>query len=175
MRQLFVGVVAVLVLAAVAVSPARAEKWTVKGLHLCCKQCETTIGDILAKVKGVSDAACDRKNGSVTFEAADKGAVSDALGALIKGGFYGKATSASGTNIEVVTSPVSGKSDKVTVKQVHCCCKQCIAAINKLFEGNKVTIDGSGRQRDVTIAGSNLDHATILQTLRKAGYTGKIE
>src|SRR5262249_18203918 len=56
MRQLFVAAVATAALAVLAAAPAQAGKVEVKGLHICCGQCEKGITTILGKIDGVTEA-----------------------------------------------------------------------------------------------------------------------
>ena len=44
-----------------------------------------------------------------------------------------------------------------------------------LFKDAKVTISGEGAQKDVTISGKDLDPNTVLSTLEKGGFTGKVK
>ena len=75
-----------------------------------------------------------------------------------------------------MTGPKAGeKADDVTVKNVHVCCKQCQNAINDLFKDAKVSYTGTGAQKEVKISGKGLEKAKVLETLQKAGFTGKVE
>jgi copper chaperone CopZ len=167
--------VAVLV-AAVGVlqaNPAQDTKAEVKGLHLCCKQCEVSVVGILGKIDGISDVKTDRKSKTVSFAAKDKAAFQKAYDALYNGGFAG-----TGTFGDTVTARDSakteGKVDEVTVKGVHACCNQCIGALNALFKDSKVTVIGKGTQRDVQISGKDLNVGEVLRKLESAGFSGRV-
>ena len=170
MRQLWQTVVVMLV-AAWSAAPARADKVEVKGVHLCCPSCVKSVQGILSKVEGVTDVACDRNAHTVTFSSADHKTAESAFHALLKGGFYGQASDG-GKALKTKNPGSKDKVDKVTVTQVHVCCNSCRKAIQSLFKDATITYAGSGAQRDVTIAGTNLDAATVMDTLRKAGFNG---
>jgi copper chaperone CopZ len=177
MRQLFV--VAALV-AAVGVLQAAAPqgdlKCQVNGLHLCCKQCENSVRQILGKVEGISNVECDRKEKSVAFTAKDDKAANKAISALADGGFA--ITSGSIGDIGFATGGSTGAGTKflneVTVTGVHACCNQCNAAIKALFKDAEVTITGKGAQKDVRVSGKDLDTVLVLSKLRQGGFNGKI-
>ena len=173
MRQLCVTA-AVLLLAGSTSAVVRAEeKVEVKGVHLCCPQCVKAVGNILSKIDGVSDAACDRPTKTVTFTAKDANTAKKAFESLAKGGFYGKAT-CDGKALQIKAEAPKGKANAVTVNDVHVCCNSCRKAIQKLFTGATITYDGKGAQRNVTIAADNLEPAVVLETLRNAGFNGTI-
>ncbi len=170
MRQLFVAVAA-MIAAGLSSSAVQADKVEVKGVHLCCGACQKAVKGILDKVEGVSDIACNRQTQTVTFTAADAKTAKKAFVSLMKGGFYGEA-SADGKAITAQNKAGKTKAEKVTVNNVHVCCGACKKAIDKLFPGATITYSGNGPQRNVTIAGENLEPAAVLETLRKAGLNG---
>jgi copper chaperone CopZ len=172
MRQLLVASVVVLTFG--ALRSAAEEKAEIKGPHICCKNCVKAVEAILAKVDGVSDVKCSVKDKTVTFTAKDKAAAAKALGAMYDGGFAGAAKYGD-IAISRATAKVEGKEKDVTVKGVHACCGQCTTAIKGLFPDAKVTITGAGAQRDVTIEGTDLSFAGVLQALNAKGFTGKVE
>jgi len=152
-------------------------KVEVTGAHVCCNQCVRIVGNILGKVDGVSDVLADSATRTVTFTAKDEAAAQRGVKALIDGGFYGKAT-AGGKELKVALpaqTPSKEKTSVVVVKDVHVCCGQCQKAINKVFADSKVSFEGKGPQRTVRIEGKDLVPATVLQSLLKAGFYGKVE
>jgi copper chaperone CopZ len=171
MRQL---VLAAVIVAVVGVAPAGAdEKTEVKGPHICCPMCAKSVEAILGKVEGVSEVKCSVPNKTVTFNATNKATAEKALDALYTGGFAGTAKFGDAA----ITRPapkVEGKGNEVVVKGVHSCCGMCVKAITGLFPDSKVTIDGSGAQRDVHIAGKDLDFATVLKALNDKGFNGTV-
>lgn len=173
MRQLFVATVAAVALLAAFSQQAQAGKVEIKGVHLCCPQCVKGVGDVLGKVDGVSDAKCDRPTKTVTFTSKNAEATEKALQGLCAAGFYGTATD-DGKEVKVtLKTPKAGdKADDVTVKDVHLCCNQCKNQAKDLFKDAKVEFPG---KNEMKISGKDLDKAKVLETLRKAGFNGKIE
>jgi copper chaperone CopZ len=174
MRQFGMAAVALLAAGALQAAAQDGKKAEIKGPHICCGACEKSVNDLLAKVEGVAEVKCDRKNKTVTFTAKDMKAAQKALEALFDGGFAGTGHYGD-VAFEATTSAPAEKANEVTVKNVHACCPQCHKALQKLFDGAKVTITGSGPQRDVTVGGDNLSGREILEKLNKAGFNGKIE
>jgi periplasmic mercuric ion binding protein len=174
MRQLFVAAVATAALAAFAATPAQAGKVEVKGLHICCPQCEKGITTILGKVDGVSDAKADKATKTATFTTKDDKATAAALAALVDGGFCGTATD-DGKEVKVVTPTAKkgDKADEVTITNVHVCCGQCKTAIKGLFKDAKA-VDFPDKT-SVKVTGTGIDKGEALEALNKAGFGGKIE
>jgi mercuric ion binding protein len=170
MRQLLsaVAAMAVMVLGSAA---AQADNVEVKGVHICCGQCQKVIKGILDKVEGVTEISCNQKKRTVTFTAADEKTAKKAFTSLRQGGFYG-AASVDGKAITIKNKASTDKVNEVTIKNVHVCCNACKNAIQKLFKGATITYTGDGPQRDVTIAGEDLTRAGVLDTLRKGGLNG---
>jgi copper chaperone CopZ len=172
MRQLFMAAVVV-----VAFGAARAsadEKAEIKGPHICCKNCVKAVEGILAKVDGVSDVKCSVKDKTVTFMAKDNAAAAKALDAMVEGGFMGAAKFGD-ASIPLKVTKLEGKANEVVAKGVHSCCGQCQTAIKGLFPDAKVTITGTGAQRDVTIVGTDLSLDAVQQALNGKGFSGKVE
>jgi copper chaperone CopZ len=172
MRQLFVAAVATAVLAAFAAAPAQAGKVEVKGLHICCGQCEKGITSILAKVDGVSEAKADKATKTATFTTKDDKTTTAALAALVEGGFYGTATDdGKEVKIEAPSAKKGDKADEVTITNVHVCCGQCKTALKGLFKD--ATVDFPDKT-SVKVTGSGIDKGEALEALNKAGFGGKI-
>src|SRR5437870_3177877 len=91
MRQLVTAIAAMAVVG-LGSAAALAEKVEVKGVHLCCGNCQKVVKGILDKVEGVTDIACDRQLKTVTFTAEDAKTAKKAFASLRKGGFFGQAT-----------------------------------------------------------------------------------
>jgi copper chaperone CopZ len=174
MRQLFVAAVLILSVGALNAEVPGGKKVEVKGPHICCKQCVKIVGGLLKKVDGVSDAACDIEAKTITFTAKDADAVAKGVKALVDGGFWGSAT-LDGAELKLPATKVSNsKTKEVTVAKVHVCCGMCSSAINALFKDAKVTYSPKGSQKDVTVTGTDLTPAGVLEALNKAGFTGTI-
>jgi copper chaperone CopZ len=176
MRQLIIAAVATVALAGLSLGQARADKVELKGTHLCCPKCITTVKDVLGKVDGVSDAEADKETKTVTFTAKDEKAATAGIKALVEAGFFGTATR-EGKEVKIDTPEVKKgtKADSVTVKDVHVCCGQCKQAVAKTLKDLKLSYDGDGVQKTLTVEGKDLDKADILAALRKAGYNGSVE
>ena len=155
---------------------ALAGEVTVKGVHLCCGQCVKIAGKALKSVDGVSGAACDRKEKTVTFQASNAKAAESGIKALVKAGFHGKAKH----DGKKVALPPSGakkgdKADTVTLSGVHLCCGNCVKAVGKALTniGAKVTCDR--KARTVTLTGSGIDVAAAVAALNKAGFHANVK
>jgi copper chaperone CopZ len=147
-----------------------------KGPHICCQQCINIVGNILKKVDGVSDVKSDTKTKTVTFTAKNSAAAKAGFKALVDGGFFGTATEdGKEIKLDIATPKAGAKVETITVKDVHVCCGACQKAVNKAFDSAKVTYEGKGPQRTVRIEGADLEPSAVIQTLRKAGFNGKIE
>lgn len=159
-----------------AAGQSQAGKVEVKNVHLCCGQCVTGVAKALKTVDGVADAKCDQKTKTVTFSTKDDKTTAAAIKALVEAGYFGAATD-DGKEVKVeAPAPKAGeKADEVTIKGVHVCCGACQKAISALFTDAKVSYTGTGAQRDVKVTGKALEKAAVLQTLQKAGFTGKVE
>jgi hypothetical protein len=124
-------------------------------------------------VKGVSEVAIDAGKKTVTFKAATGKAADEAVEALLNAGFYGKLTLDKDT-VAVTGKALGFRADEIVVHDVHACCDDCDKAIEQLFKNAKVTLQGKGPQKDVTLRGKSLDADEILRTLHAAGLHGVI-
>jgi copper chaperone CopZ len=175
MRKVFAVVVVLVGLGALQAEPVGGKKVEVKGPHICCKQCVKVVGGILEKVDGVSDAKCDVPTKTITFTAKDADTAKNAVKALVEGGFWGTAT-VDGKDLPLPTAKAAkDKAAEVTVQKVHVCCGMCQNAIKDVFKDAKVTFSQKGPQRDVTVTGTDLTPASVLDALHKAGFTGTIK
>ena len=115
-----------------------------------------------------------KAKGDISFTTTDDKTTTTAVTALLDGGFIG-AASDDGKEIKpVLTTPKAGdKADSVTVTDTHVCCPKCQAAIK-----GTLPADAKAEFPDKTtvkITGKDLDKAEILESLRKAGFNGKVE
>jgi len=149
-----------------------AAKCQVVGLHLCCPQCEKAVNAVLTKAK-VDKIEVDRKGKSASFEA-EPAACEKAVQALYKAGFACKST-INGKEYAVAAPTIPDLKEEITVKDVHICCGACQTAVKGLFKDAKVTVTGKGAQRDLTVAGTGLTAAQVMQALNKAGFNGTVE
>lgn len=173
MRQSVLAAAVIAAVAAWGAGTAQAGKVEIKGAHVCCPKCVTAITNILKKVDGVSDAVAKPK-GDITFTTTGDKATTAALTALLDGGFIGAATD-DGKEVKAeLTSPKAGaKAEEVTVTDTHVCCGKCQKAIEVVLPaGAKAEFPD---KTTVKITGKDLDKAEILESLRKAGFNGKVE
>jgi copper chaperone CopZ len=176
MRHFLAAAVATVALAGLAIGQARAEKVEIKGAHICCGNCVKAAKEVLGKVDGVSDAAADAKEKTVTFTAKDDKAAAAGIKALVDSGIFGTATKdGKEYKIEVPEVKKGSKADSVTVKDVHACCGMCKKAIGEVLKDLKVTYEGDGAAKTIKIEGKDLDKADILASLRKAGFNGTVD
>jgi copper chaperone CopZ len=176
MRQLFLAMVATVVVAGLCAGRADAGKVEVKGVHVCCGQCATAIKTTLGKVEGVSDVAA-AKGKPVTFTTTDDKATAVAMKALLDAGFFGTATD-DGKDVKVETdAPKKGdKADEITVTGVHVCCGQCAGAVKTILgKVDGVSSVDSAKGKPVTVKGKDVDKSAVIEALNKGGFNGKIE
>jgi hypothetical protein len=174
MRQFYALTVLLVVAAPLSGLQEEPVKCTVDAIHLSSKSCEKTLQDLLAKVKGVSGIAVDRPAKSVSFTAKTGKVADEAVEALLNGGFYGKLTLGK-AQVDVTSEAMGFQADRIVVRNVHACCEDCDKAIKVLFKDAKVTLQGNGPQKDVTIEGKQLDADQVLRTLHTAGLHGVID
>ncbi len=151
----------------------QAAEVSTKGVHLCCGACTKAVAKALGKVDGVTDAACDREAGTVTFKAIDAKTATGGLRALARAGFYGKST-IDGKEARFPAPKIKPgtKSDKVALRGVHLCCGGCVkaaeAAVKAVKGVESVTTDS--KKRTVTATGTDIDTAAAVAALNKAGF-----
>jgi copper chaperone CopZ len=176
MMRSFLTALASLALALLLGAAARAEtKVEIKGVHLCCPGCGKTVGEILKKVDGVTDAACDAKAKTVTFTAPDNATAQKALDALAAGGFQGDTGNKDLTFKDDSDTP-KGKVKSLTLTGAHNCCGQCCKALKatvKKVEGvENDTIKPKGETFEVT---GDFDAAELVKALNAAGFHVKVK
>jgi copper chaperone CopZ len=173
MRQLYTVVVLSLLGGWQGGADKGAVKCTAEGLHLSTKTCEQAVQDMLGKVKGVSDVVVESATKTVSFKAKTGKVADEAVEALLNGGFYGKLTIGK-TVVAVTSKPLDFRANEIVVRDVHACCEECDKAIQQLFKDAKVTLQGKGPQKDVTIQGNQLDADEVLRILHAAGLHGAV-
>jgi copper chaperone CopZ len=152
---------------------AGADTVEVKGPHLCCGQCVKVAQGLLANIDGVTDAKADQKTKTITFTATNEAAAKKGVEAIFKGGFAGTVTR-DGKAFKIILPPIvkGDKLAKVVVKDVQVCCGQCVTGVKALFPDAKVSIEGKGAQRTVSVEGDNLTVVGVVEALRKGGFNG---
>jgi copper chaperone CopZ len=172
MRQLVAAAVVIVAVGVSQAEPRGGKQAKIKGLHLCCPSCEKAVRAVLDKVEGVADVTCDRKNKTVTFTAKDEKTAHKALDALYDGGFAGTGSYGDLAFARATTDSTT-KTNEVTVKGVHACCKRCVGILKGLFKDATVTVTGEGVQKDLRITGKDLSVGEVLSKLESAGFSGR--
>ena len=159
-----------------AVTAVQAGDVTVKGVHLCCPACVKGVAKALGDVDGVSGAACDRADKTVTFSATDDKAAKAGIAALAEAGFHGAASHGD----KKLDFPASGakkgdKADKIVLTNVHLCCGACVKGVSKALEDIKAEAACDRKESTVTLTGSDIDVSAAVAALNKAGYHAKVK
>jgi periplasmic mercuric ion binding protein len=167
-----------LVATGLLVSAQKTTEVSVKGVHLCCESCSDGADSALEGIKGVSQAANDRKAKTITFQAESKEAALEGLKSLAKEGFYGTATYGK----EELKWPESGakkgaKVPTVVIESVHLCCGACVTgvkeALAKLEGSPDIEVDRKAQR--ITVKGKDLDEVAVISALNKAGFFGTVK
>lgn len=175
-RGFALGLLAALAALTAGQAEPTAAKVEIKNVHLCCKHTVDRTHAGLTAVPGLTDVKCDLETKTVTFLARDEKAAQAGIRFLTEEGFCVQATMDGKALASKVVMPAAGaKADLVTVRDVHVCCKPCQNAITDLFRDAKVSFAKQGVRRDVLVSGKDLDKAQVLETLNKAGFTGKVK
>ena len=150
----------------------------ITGVHLCCGACVRAVGATLGDVDGVSGAACDREEKTVTFTAEDDESAQAAIDALAEAGFHGAATHGE----DELEFPESGaeedaKADSITVSNVHLCCPACVravaAAVNDVDGVNDASCDRENST--CSVSGSDISVEALVAALNEAGFNATIK
>lgn len=125
-RKLFLAALAAVTVSLVGADTALAiEKVKIGAMHMCCPICEKTIYDTLKKVKGVTDAKVLRSGNSLTFTAGSRATAEEAVGALLKQGYWGDIKINSEAYVPAYEKIEPGqKFDEVVFDTVHICLRR---------------------------------------------------
>lgn len=165
----------VLAFAAVALlsSPllVQAEDVAVEGTHLCCGQCVKVVGNVLKRVKGVSDAACDREARTIKFKATNAKVARQAIRRLRNAGFGGTAK-IDGKAVKVRKRKKGKKArtaDTFTYHRMHLCCGGCVTAATKAAKTVKgvESVEADRKARTITVKGKKFEVAAVRAALEK--------
>ena len=145
-----------------------------KGTHLCCGMCLSSVAKILATVDGVK-GMCDQKTKTITITAKDDAAAQKALDALAAGGFHGD-TGNKALAIKDDSGAEKGKVKSLTLVGIHDCCGQCnglIKAALKKVDGVKGdTAKAKAESFEVT---GDFDAQDVVKALLAAGFHVKVK
>lgn len=172
--RMLTGFVAVLLSAATSI----AGELKLEGVHLCCGACVRDAGKALDGIDGISAVNCDRKAGSITMAAVNEKAATAALKSLGKAGFFGRVSlDGKKARFPVAKIEKGAKGDQIVLTGMHLCCGGCTravtAAIEGDVEGSKVTCEAKAGK--VTVSGEDIEVASVLRAIRKAGFEGQYE
>jgi copper chaperone CopZ len=173
MKMLQLLAIGALVLA--SAGTARADTTVeLKGTHLCCGQCVTTVDGILKKIDGVT-GKIDRKAGTVTITAKDNATAQKALDALAAAGFHGT-TDNKDLKIKDDSGATKGKVKTLTLVDVHNCCGSCnksiVEAVSKV---PGVTGNTAKAKSDTFDVNGDFDAEELIKALNAAGYHAKVK
>jgi copper chaperone CopZ len=153
-----------------------AEDVSLSHTHLCCGQCVKAVAGTLKKVKGVSDAKCDRAGKTVTFKATNKKTAQAGLNALVRAGFYGTAkVDGKAAKLPARKIKAGTKAAKANFVGAHLCCGACAKAVEKAAKSvsgvSEVTVDR--KKRTISVSGTDVDVAAVIAALNKAGFSSR--
>jgi copper chaperone CopZ len=165
------GLAAVLALSAAARAETKVE---LKNTHLCCKGCIKAVGEILAKVDGVT-GECDKDARTITITAKNAEAAKKALQALADGGFHGD-TGNKDLAIKDDSGAAKGKVKTLTLTGVHDCCNMCNKAIKAaVSKVDGVKGDTATAKEDTFEVTGDFDAAEVVKALNAIGYHVKVK
>lgn len=157
---------------------ARAADVEVKGAHLCCGACVKAVAATLKRVKGVTDAACDRDAKTIKFKATDAKVAQQALNRLVGAGFYGTASiDGKAAKLRGSGAKKGAKADEVTLHRLHLCCGGCVTAATKAVKGVKGVESATAdrKARTLTVKGSQFDVSAVVAALNKDGFAASTQ
>ena len=161
--------------AACLVAMARPEsKVEVKGVHICCPQCEKAIGKILGDA-GVKDAKCSKDTKMVSFTADDAKGAQKALDGLAAAGFHGD-TGSKDLMIKDDSGAKEGKVKSLKLTGIHNCCGACCKAIKEVVKKvDGVTEDDVKPKETTFTVKGDFDAAKLVKALNDAGLHAKVD
>jgi mercuric ion binding protein len=159
-----------------AAPAAAAETVELKRVHMCCPGCAKEVAAVLAKVEGVSGAACDQKAGSARFTAADAKAAQRALDALAAAGFHGDTGGAKGYAFKDDSGVRPGKVKSLTVTGFHNSCGGCVDAFREAIKDVKGVAGDNAKSKVTTCeVTGDFDAAELVKALNKAGFHVRVK
>jgi periplasmic mercuric ion binding protein len=169
MQRILALAIASFVLSAGSAFAAEA-KVTIEKTHLCCGTCVKGAEKAVTSVAGAT-AQCDKGAGSITITAPDAATAQKAVDALVKAGYYGKAT---GAEIKDTSGAPAGQVKAATVSGFHNCCKKCTTSINEVIAkvpGAKGEVEG--KATTVKVSG-DFDAKKLVEAFNEAGFSVKV-
>lgn len=153
---------------------ARAEtKVTLKGVHLCCPQCVSIVGDTLKDLPGVK-GECSQKDKSIVLTAENNEAAQKAIDALATAGFYGKLDS-DAVKFKPIDVP-KGNVQRLELSGVHNCCGQCAKIIKGAVGKVKgVSADTIGAKKEEFVVEGDFSANELVEALLAEGFHVKVK
>jgi copper chaperone CopZ len=164
-----------MVLALALTGAARAEtKVELKGVHLCCPMCISTVNGILKKLDGVK-GECDQAGKTVTITAPDNATAQKAIDNLAAAGFHGT-TNSKDVTVKDDSGAEKGKVKSVTVTGVHNCCRQCTQALQATLKKVDGVTENTVKAKETTFeVMGDFDVQALVKALNDAGFHVKVK
>jgi copper chaperone CopZ len=141
----------------------------IKDVHLCCGQCVNAINKAVAGIDGLK-AACDRDNGTVTFEAKDLATAQKGVDAIAGAGYHGTVEADNPKFPETKDIP-EGKVKSLKLDGVHNCCGGCTMAVSEAVKSVEGVAANTlkARQKAFEVTG-DFEAAAVIKALNAAGF-----
>jgi copper chaperone CopZ len=169
MKTILPCIAAVLALVASATAEATAK---LTDVHLCCKGCVNGVEKAVGEIDGAK-ATVDQDAGTVTLTAPDTATLQKAADALVKAGYFGKASDSTVT-LDPSTGAKDEKVQSLRVEGAHLCCGKCVKAVDKAVKSvpgaKEHTATKGAKVFEVT---GDFNDKDLFTALQKEGLTGK--
>ena len=148
-------------------------KVELKGVHICCPQCEKAIGKTLTEA-GVT-GTCSKETKTVSITAPDAAAAQKALDALAAVGLHGD-TGSKDLAMKDDSGAKEGKVASLKITAIHNCCGACCKAIKEIVKKvDGVTEEDAKKGEGSFTVKGNFDAAALVKALNAAGFHCKAE
>jgi len=153
-----------------------AEKVELKQVHMCCEGCADAVSEILGKVEGVTEVACDQKERTARFTATDAKAAQKALDALAEKGFHGDPGKDKGYAFKDDSGVKAGKVKSLTLTGIHNSCGGCVKSFkDALKDVTGGAVNNLKAKETTTELTGDFDAAEVVKALNKAGFHVKVK
>jgi mercuric ion binding protein len=155
--------------------PAAADtKIDLKQVHMCCPGCAEDVAEVLQKVSGVKNVACDQKTKTARFTATDTKVAQRALDALAEAGFHG-ATGTKDYAFKEDSGVKAGKVKSLTVTGFHNTCPGCVRSFREAIKAVPgVTGDNAKSAVTTCQVTGEFEAVALVEALNKAGFHVKV-
>lgn len=157
-------------------APAAAQtKVELKHVHMCCPGCAKAAADILKKVEGVSNVACDQEAETAWFTAVDVKTAQRALDVLADGGFHGETGSKEYT-FKTDSEVKPGKVKSLTVSGFHNSCPGCVRSFRDAIKDVPGVAGDTAQSKVRTcVVTGDFDAVALVEALNKAGFHVRVK